>query len=101
MTAPFVPPSVPTSGQEALDRLELHCPDLLLSDIGMPGMSGLDFIRAIRRQPHLHKLTAIALSGYGRPDDIRESMQAGFDAHLTKPVSLEALLNAIRELRVA
>lgn len=93
--------SVATSGQEALDRLGEHCPDLLLSDIGMPGMSGLDFIRAIRRQPHLHKLTAIALSGYGRPDDIRESMQAGFDAHLTKPVSLEALLNAIRELRVA
>ncbi|QEZ45755.1 CheR family methyltransferase [Cupriavidus oxalaticus] len=93
--------SVATSGQEALDRLGQHCPDLLLSDIGMPGMSGLDFIRAIRRQPHLHKLTAIALSGYGRPDDIRESMQAGFDAHLTKPVSLEALLNAIRELRVA
>ncbi|WP_317920147.1 CheR family methyltransferase [Cupriavidus sp. TA19] len=91
--------TVATSGQEALDWLAHHPADLLLSDIGMPGMSGLDVIRAIRLQPHLNALTAIALSGYGRPDDVRQSMQAGFDAHLTKPVSLQALLDAIRDLR--
>jgi two-component system CheB/CheR fusion protein len=87
-----------TSGQAALDLLALHRPDLLLSDLGMPGMDGQAFIGAVRARRDLDGLLAIALSGYGRPGDIRRSMHAGFDAHLTKPIALDALLNAIREL---
>lgn len=93
--------SVATSAQDALRQLETMRPDLLLSDIGMPDMDGLEFIKAIRNNERLSTLTAFALSGYGRPDDIRRSMHAGFDAHLTKPVSLDALINAIDELRAS
>ncbi|SOY63842.1 Putative chemotaxis methyltransferase protein; contains Methylesterase domain (CheB), Methylase of chemotaxis methyl-accepting proteins domain (CheR), signal transduction histidine domain (NitrB), signal receiver (Rec) domain [Cupriavidus taiwanensis] len=92
---------VATSAQDAMGQLETLRPDLLLSDIGMPDMDGLEFIQAIRSNPQLSKLTAFALSGYGRPDDIRRSMHAGFDAHLTKPVSLDALINAIDEQRAS
>ncbi|SPA22618.1 Putative chemotaxis methyltransferase protein; contains Methylesterase domain (CheB), Methylase of chemotaxis methyl-accepting proteins domain (CheR), signal transduction histidine domain (NitrB), signal receiver (Rec) domain [Cupriavidus taiwanensis] len=92
---------VATSAQDAMRQLETLHPDLLLSDIGMPDMDGLEFIRAIRNNQQLNKVTAFALSGYGRPDDIRRSMHAGFDAHLTKPVSLDALINAIEELRAS
>ena len=62
--------------------------DLLLSDIGLPDGTGLDLIRQIRLR---HKIPAIALTGYGMDDDIARCKDAGFDGHLTKPVSFEKL----------
>ena len=67
--------------------------DLLLSDLGLPDGSGLDLIQALRAAQI--NLPAIALSGYGQEQDIRLSLDAGFTAHLTKPVTLPNLVSAI------
>ncbi len=68
--------------------------DLLISDLGLPDGSGLDLMRALRDGGRM--LPGIALSGYGREQDIAASRAAGFAAHLTKPVNVEQLEDAIR-----
>jgi two-component system CheB/CheR fusion protein len=80
------------SGQEALALLVTGGFDTLLSDIGMPGMDGLELIRRVRESETARHVTAIALTGFGRQQDERTALQAGFDAHLSKPVSMKALL---------
>jgi two-component system CheB/CheR fusion protein len=91
--------AIATSGEDALDTLGKVKPTLILSDLGMPGMSGLDFIEAVRRRPEFNSIKAIALSGFGRLSDVEEATEAGFDGHLTKPVMLDALLSAIARVR--
>ena len=66
--------------------------DLLISDLGLPDGSGLDLVRHLRAR---HPWLAIALSGHGTNEDIRQSKEAGFAAHLSKPVSLEVLEETI------
>jgi two-component system CheB/CheR fusion protein len=67
--------------------------DLVISDLGLPDGTGIDLMSELSRG---YGLPGIALSGYGMEDDVRRSREAGFKAHLTKPVSLEALEEAIR-----
>ncbi|HEV8578768.1 MAG TPA: MASE1 domain-containing protein [Thermoanaerobaculia bacterium] len=69
--------------------------DLMLSDLGLPDGSGLDLMRELASR---NGLPGIALSGYGMEDDVRESLEAGFRKHLTKPVTLQQLESAIREV---
>jgi len=71
--------------------------DLLLSDLGLPDGSGLDLMRELARR-NGDSLPGIALSGYGMEEDVRQSLEAGFRKHLTKPVTLQALEAAIREV---
>jgi CheY-like chemotaxis protein len=66
--------------------------DLLLADLGLPDGSGLDLMRELAQTT---KLTGIALSGYGMPDDARRSLEAGFVEHIAKPVSVERLWTVI------
>ncbi len=87
-----------TSGQQALDLLEASTYDLLICDIGMPGMDGYELIREIRKRPGLEKLKAIALSGYGRQVDTDRALQSGFDAHLSKPSTVARICEAIAGL---
>jgi PAS domain S-box-containing protein len=69
--------------------------NLLISDIGLPDGTGFDLLRQIReRQP----IDAIALSGFGMEDDLRKSREAGFSDHLIKPINLDRLQAAIREV---
>jgi CheY-like chemotaxis protein len=68
--------------------------DLVVSDLGLPDGSGLDVMRRLARQG----VPGIALSGYGMEEDLRRSREAGFACHLTKPVSLERLERALREV---
>jgi two-component system CheB/CheR fusion protein len=75
--------------------------DLILSDIGMPGMSGYELIAELRKLSRTATTPAIALTGFGRGKDVSEALQAGFDAHVGKPVSLAALLAAISQARLA
>lgn len=90
---------VATSGAVALQRMQVMRPDLLLSDLGMPDMDGYQLLRAVRQRPELAGIHAIALSGFGRQDDIEAAMRAGFDAHLAKPVTLDALLTTLIRVR--
>jgi PAS domain S-box-containing protein len=75
-----------TAGRESFD--------LLISDLGLPDGSGLDLIRKVKDS---FVGRSIALSGYGREQDIRNSREAGFAAHVTKPVDVEHLEEVIRE----
>jgi CheY-like chemotaxis protein len=74
--------------------------DLLLSDVGLPDGSGLDLITEIRaaRNGDSSTLRGIALTGFGMEDDVRRTGEAGFDAHLTKPVDLDVLQSTIGSL---
>jgi CheY-like chemotaxis protein len=69
--------------------------DLVLSDIGLPDGSGLDLMSELS---HRYGLRGIALTGYGMEDDVARSREAGFSRHLTKPVNLEQLETAIRQV---
>jgi len=89
-----------TSGQEALDLAEGGQFDLVVSDIGMPGMDGHEFMKALRRHPAYANTPTIALTGFGSSRDIENAFAAGFTAHIGKPVSLAGLLEAIRKLPV-
>ena len=66
-----------------------------LSDLGLPDGSGLDLMRELAGRTALR---GIALSGYGMEEDVRQSLEAGFAKHLTKPVNLQALQAALREV---
>lgn len=79
------------SGAAALRRAEQRMPDLILMDIGMPGMDGYEVTRELRRRPGGRVPYIIALTGYGQRDDVQRALAAGMDAHLTKPVDLDAL----------
>jgi PAS domain S-box-containing protein len=83
-------------GREAIARAETYRPDLILLDIGMPGMSGYDVARRIRSAPWGKSLTLIALTGWGQEDDRRRSREAGFDHHLLKPVETSMLEQLLR-----
>lgn len=89
-----------SNGRQALEILETSQFDLLLSDIGMPDMDGYSLMRAIREKGDGGDLPAIALTGFGAKEDMREAVKAGFSAHISKPVSLDDLLEVVRKLRV-
>lgn len=88
-----------SSGQQALDAFDKSSFDLLLSDIGMPGIDGYQLIRAIREKYPDSDIPAIALTGFGSKEDVNKAIEAGFSAHISKPVALENLLDIVRHLR--
>lgn len=63
----------------------------MLSDIGMPDMSGLEFMKRARELRLARSFESIAVSGYGSDADKRRALDAGFNAHLSKPVSIDSL----------
>jgi CheY-like chemotaxis protein len=73
-------------------------PDLALIDIGLPGCDGYEVARRVRAEANGHTPWLVAMTGYGQPDDRRRALEAGFDRHLVKPVSFEALLSVLREV---
>src|ERR1700741_1249841 len=76
----------------ALARLESFAPTAAIIDIGLPGMDGYQLAAEIRRRPPEKPMRLIAFTGYGGADDIARATQAGFDAHLVKPVEIDRLL---------
>ena len=68
-----------------------NCPDIMLVDIGLPGMDGYEVARQVRQEPALKHIVLVALTGYGQDEDKQQALAAGFDYHLVKPVDLEAL----------
>jgi CheY-like chemotaxis protein len=71
-------------GQAAIELARTGRPDLVLCDIGLPGLDGYQVARAIRAAG-LVDTQLVALSGYAQPDDVRKALEAGFDAHVAKP----------------
>lgn len=87
-----------SGAEEALTLLAERPFDVLLSDIGMPGMDGHALIRRVRAAPANTGIVAVALTGFGRQVDQRSALEAGFDAHLGKPVSMNALMQTLSRL---
>jgi signal transduction histidine kinase len=83
-------------GHGALDLAFAFAPDVLLLDLGVPGLNGLEIARRVRRQPWGKTVALIAVTGWGQEQDRRRTAEAGFDAHLIKPVSKADLLSALR-----
>jgi hypothetical protein len=80
------------SGDEALRLLATHKPDVLISDIGMPGMDGYQFMRRMRAaEPKGQRTPALALTAFARPDDRKLAILAGYQAHLAKPFDMAEL----------
>jgi CheY-like chemotaxis protein len=85
------------SGPPALARAIETRPDVLLLDIGLPGMSGHDVARELRKRHELEGLKIFAMTGYGQEEDRKRSLEAGFDGHLVKPVLPAELFALITE----
>ncbi|MES3020078.1 MAG: ATP-binding protein [Pseudomonadota bacterium] len=82
-------------GYEGLRLAAAAAPDVALVDIGLPGIDGYEVARRLRADPATAATRLIALTGYGLEGDQRRALEAGFDAHLVKPVNLELLLETI------
>jgi CheY-like chemotaxis protein len=84
----------------ALAVLADHTPDVMVSDIGMPGEDGYSLMRSVRSLPHAEKraLPAIALTAFTRDVDRECALSAGFDVHLPKPLHPTALMQALHAL---
>ena len=84
--------AVAYDGPQALDVAPIFKPDVVLMDVGLPGMNGLQVAARMRALPGFSAVQFIAVTGYGQPSDVAASKAAGFDAHLTKPFGFEQLI---------
>jgi signal transduction histidine kinase/ActR/RegA family two-component response regulator len=84
--------------EAALETLHGFKPEVAILDIGLPGMSGFKLARLMKEAPYNYRGRLVALTGYGQAADMAASKDAGFDAHLTKPVSATDLLTLIGDL---
>jgi len=85
---------VAASAFAALNEIKMSLPDILISDIGMPGSDGYELIREVRRLPAAQggRLAAIALTAYTRTEDRLQALRAGYDMHVPKPIELAELV---------
>ena len=80
-------------GDDAIEAASDNCPELVLLDIGLPGMDGYEVARAIRALPGGAGIRLIALTGFSAQPE--RSAAAGFDAHLVKPIAPDTLLGVL------
>ena len=86
-----------TSDAAEIEGLALrHKPQVIVLDIGLPGIDGYEVARRIKKNPELSNIRLVAHTGYGSPEDRRRAMEAGFDAHLVKPAELPDLEKALK-----
>jgi CheY-like chemotaxis protein len=82
-------------GFEALATIERFAPEVVVLDIGMPGMDGCELARRLRAAPGGSRLLLIAQTGYTQPEHVAATREAGFDYHLTKPVDHDVVRDLI------
>ena len=85
-------------GRDGLRQAEAQRPDIVLLDIGLPGLSGFEVAQRIRQRSDLAGMGLVAVSGYGLDGDRQQAREAGFDAHLLKPVAFDDLLQLLASL---
>lgn len=83
------------SGQSALEKVQSTQPAVVLLDIGMPGMDGIEVARRIRELPHGNEIKLFALTGWGQSNELVKWKESGFDDHLIKPVDFKRLLSLL------
>lgn len=79
------------TGPDGLTKADAFRPEVVICDIGLPGMNGYAVARAIRSNPALRDEFLVALSGYAAPEDLKQSAEAGFDRHLAKPARMDTI----------
>jgi CheY-like chemotaxis protein len=84
----------PTAVTEARSLL----PEVMLLDIGLPGLNGYEVAQELRRTSELASCKLVAMTGYGQQEDIDRAMQSGFDRHLLKPVRIDAINTMLASL---
>jgi CheY-like chemotaxis protein len=87
-------------GPSALEASATYRPQVVILDIGLPGMDGYEVASRLRESPAAANAVLIAITGYGREEDRIRSRQAGFDHHLVKPVGPDALQKLLSSLKV-
>jgi CheY-like chemotaxis protein len=87
------------SAHDALDAARDEHFDIVVSDIGMPGMNGYELAEALRSLPDYTSVPLIAVTGFSAFDDRQRALRSGFDAHMTKPINPMSLLELIQHLR--
>jgi len=87
-----------TNGAEALRIAEENEFDVILSDISMPEMDGFEFLQRLRKIEGREHVPVVAITGFGRTDDVARARAAGFYSHLTKPLNLKALAEVLQQL---
>ena len=88
-------------GRGALDAARRYRPDIILLDIGLPGLNGYEVCRLLRQEAALQGTQIVAQTGWGQERDKERAAEAGFDHHLVKPVSFEALEALIADIAAA
>jgi CheY-like chemotaxis protein len=83
-------------GQEAVARAQQESPDLILMDIQMPGLNGLEAIRQLRNEPDLAGIPIIALTALAMPGDRERCFRAGASDYISKPYSVKGLIDVIQ-----
>ncbi len=86
-------------GRQALQMLREIQPELLLVDMNLPDMSGLDLIGQLRREPRLSGLPCVALSADALPEQVHAALQAGFKDYWLKPIDVPQLVQALQSLQ--
>ena len=81
------------TGLEALQKANVHRPDVVLLDLGLPGINGFQVAEELRALPDAVEIVIIAITGHGEPEIVDAATAAGIDLHLTKPVDVQQLLN--------
>ena len=87
-----------STGRQAIQMITRERPDVVLLDLMMPDVSGLDVLRYMRRDPYLRKIPVIILSARCMPSDIQSGLEAGADLFLTKPLDCDDLRRAVDEI---
>ncbi len=90
--------STAESAETALSLAEETRPSVIVSDLGLPGADGLEFLRRIRSDARLRDTPAIALSGFGERRMMKAAREAGYEAVLTKPVEIAELVKSIERV---
>jgi len=85
-------------GKSALDIAREFAPQIMFLDLGMPGIDGYEVARRLRGYPEGRCISIVATTGWGQQEDRQRTADAGFDMHLTKPISSGELLRAIKQL---
>ena len=86
-------------GEAAIETASSFLPDVILMDVGMPGVTGIDACRRIRATPWGKEIYVLALTGWGQDADRQRTSEAGFDAHLVKPVDPALLMTTLSSYR--
>jgi len=87
-----------TNGVDALRIVSENEFDVILSDISMPEMDGFEFLQRLRKIDGRQDVPVVAITGFGRHDDVERARAAGFYSHLTKPIDLQALTDVLKQL---